>query len=93
MNRILLGVLWGVVFGVLDGLMVLLGMSRDRSTTVLLQAFFSRFAIGVLAANVSFPAHPILAGCVVGLLITLPDAFAIKSYLGILGTGLIFGVG
>jgi len=25
------------------------------------------------------------------LLISLPDAFALKSYAGILGTGLIFG--
>jgi hypothetical protein len=31
------------------------------------------------------------AGAVVGLLVSLPDAFAVKSYMGILGTGLLFG--
>jgi hypothetical protein len=33
----------------------------------------------------------ILAGAVVGLLISLPDAFALKVYVGTLGTGVIFG--
>jgi hypothetical protein len=56
-----------------------------------LQAFSSRFAIGLLAANVSLRVHPALAGAIVGLLISLPDAFALKAYAGILGTGLIFG--
>src|SRR5215831_13301866 len=32
-----------------------------------------------------------LAGALVGLLISLPDAFALHSYVGIIGTGLIFG--
>ena len=35
--------------------------------------------------------HSLVAGALVGLLISLPDAFAMKSYVGILGTGLIFG--
>lgn len=55
-----------------------------------MQAFFSRFAIG-LAANVNLPMNPILTGAPVGLLISLPDAFGLKAYEGILGTGIIFG--
>ncbi len=31
------------------------------------------------------------SGALVGLLISIPDAIAMKSYPGILGTGLIFG--
>ena len=58
---------------------------------MLLQAFSSRFAIGVLAATVTLPVHPILAGAIVGVLISLPDAFALESYVGVLGTGLLFG--
>ena len=58
---------------------------------MLLQAFSSRFAIGVLATTVTLPVHPILAGAIVGLLISLPDAFALESYVGVLGTGLLFG--
>jgi len=44
-----------------------------------------------LAANVSLRLHPALTGALVGLLISIPDAIAMKSYAGILGTGLVFG--
>ena len=91
MNRIVLGILCGIAFGVIDVLMTVFGNHPDRTTGMLLQAFSSRFAIGLLAANASLRVHPALAGAIVGLLISLPDAFALKSYTGILGTGLIFG--
>jgi hypothetical protein len=91
MNRIVLGILCGVAFGVIDVLMTVFGNHPDRTTGMLLQAFSSRFAIGLLAASVSLRVHPALAGAIVGLLISLPDAFALKAYAGILGTGLIFG--
>lgn len=91
MNRILLGILCGVLFGAIDRSMVLFGKSMDKSTAIVLQAFFSRFALGTLAANVTFPLHPAVTGAIVGLLISLPEAIAMKSYAGILGTGLVFG--
>jgi hypothetical protein len=91
MNRLVLGILLGVAFGVIDVLMTLFGEHPDRTTAMLFQAFFSRFAIGFLSANVSLRMHPALAGALVGLLISLPDAFALQSYVGIIGTGLIFG--
>jgi hypothetical protein len=91
MNRLVLGILCGIAFGLIDVLMTVFGNHPDRTTGMLLQAFFSRFAIGFLAANVSLRVHPALAGAIVGLLISLPDAFALKSYVGILGTGLLFG--
>src|SRR5712691_4550172 len=91
MNRIVLGALLGIAFGVADALMTVFGKHPERTTGMLLQAFFSRFAIGLLGANVSLRMHPVLSGALVGLLISLPDAFALKSYLGILGTGVIFG--
>ena len=89
MNRLVLGILLGIAFGVIDVLMVL--KHPDKTTAMLLQAFSSRFAIGVLGTNVSLPMHPALGGALVGLLISLPDAFIAKSYVGIIGTGLIFG--
>lgn len=91
MNPLALGVLCGVVFGVADVLMTVFGNHPERTTGMLLQAFSSRFAIGVLGVNVSLRVHPVLAGAIVGLLVSLPDAFALKAYAGILGTGLIFG--
>jgi hypothetical protein len=58
---------------------------------MLLQAFSSRFAIGLLATTVTLPMPQPLAGALVGLLISLPDAFAPKTDPGILGTSLRFG--
>jgi len=39
------------VFGLLDAAMVVFGRHPDKSLAMLLQAFFSRFAIGFLATN------------------------------------------
>ncbi len=87
----MLGVLCGVAFGLIDVLMTVFGKHPDVSSTMLLQAFSSRFAVGILAATVTLPVHPVLAGAIVGLLVSLPDAFGLNSYLGVIGTGLLFG--
>jgi hypothetical protein len=52
---------------------------------MLLQAFSIRFAVGILAASVTLPVHPVLAGAIVGLVVSLPDAFGLNSYFGVLG--------
>jgi hypothetical protein len=91
MNRVVLGVCCGVAFGVTDVLITVFGNHPDVSRSVLLQAFFSRFAIGALGANVTFGMGRVVAGALAGLLISLPDAFALNSYIGVLGTGLVFG--
>jgi hypothetical protein len=44
-----------------------------------------------VSSTVSLRMHPTLAGALVGRLISLPGAFAIQSYVGIIGTGLPFG--
>jgi len=88
-NRILLGVILGIALGIAD---VLLTMRHgNQPATALLQAFTSRFALGFLGANVMLPVHPILSGVLVGILVSLPDAFGLKAYAGILGSGVIFG--
>jgi drug/metabolite transporter (DMT)-like permease len=91
MNRLLIGVVCGILFGLIDVLMTAMGKHADASTTMFLQAFSSRFAIGVLAATVVLPVHPVISGAIVGVLISLPDAFGLHSYTGVLGTGLLFG--
>ncbi len=70
MNRVILGILCGIVFGLLDAAMVIFGKHPDKSLAMLLQAFFSRFAIGFLAANVSLRVRPAISGALVGLLRT-----------------------
>jgi hypothetical protein len=90
MNRILLGILLGFACGVVD-VLLMLPMTFPDKPTALAAAFSSRFAIGFIAANVTLPMHPVLAGALVGLLISIPDAIVTKTYVPIIVTGLIFG--
>lgn len=90
MNRLLLGLLLGLAAGVVD-VLLMLPMKFPDKPAALAGAFFSRFAIGFLAANVKMPFHPALAGAFVGLLISIPDAIITKAYAPILITGVIFG--
>jgi hypothetical protein len=90
MNHILLGILLGLGSGVVD-VLLMLPMTFPDKTTALLGAFSSRFAIGFVAANVVLPMHPALAGALIGLLISIPDAIVTKAYAPIIVTGLIFG--
>lgn len=90
MNRLLLGLLLGLGAGIVDVLLMLPMKFPDKPTAIA-GAFFSRFAIGFLAANVRMPFHPALVGALVGLLISIPDAIITKAYAPILITGVIFG--
>lgn len=91
MNPLLLGVSLGIVFGMTDVLVTVFGNHPDVSRTMLLQAFSSRFAIGILAPNASLGMNRTISGALAGVLISLPDAFALNSYIGVLSTGVIFG--
>jgi len=71
--------------------MTLMGHPPDRNASMLLQAFTSRFAIGLLSTTVSLPLHPVLSGVIVGILISLPDSIGLHTYAGVLGTGVVFG--
>jgi hypothetical protein len=89
MNRIVLGTILGVALGMIDVLLTL--RHGAPSATALLQAFSSRFALGFLGANVVLPWHPVITGVLVGILVSLPDAFGMQVYGGIIGSGIVFG--
>ena len=90
MDRMRLGLLLGLVFGVVD-VLLMLPMSFPDKRAALLGAFCSRFALGFFAATVRLPMPPVAAGIVVGMLTSLPDAIITKAYVPILATGLVFG--
>lgn len=90
MNRVSFGIVAGLVLGVLD-VLLMLPLEFPDKRTALLAAFSSRFAIGFFASVSSLPLHPLAAGAIIGLLISLPDALVTKAYVPILITGLIFG--
>jgi hypothetical protein len=90
MNRVLLGVLLGLGIGIAD-VLLMLPLSFPDKRAALLGAFCARFALGFFAATVRLPMSPIVAGLLVGMLTSLPDAIITKAYAPIMITGLLFG--
>jgi hypothetical protein len=90
MSRVPLGVLLGLIIGAVD-VAVMLPLSFPDKRAALLGAFCARFALGFFAATVRLPMSPILAGVLVGILTSLPDAIITKAYVPIMATGVVFG--
>jgi hypothetical protein len=90
-NRITLGVVSGIAFGLLDAVLML-PMSFPDKRVAITGAFLDRFAIGFLICVVDLPLPGWLAGLIVALLVSLPSAVVTKAYAPILGTGAIGGI-
>ena len=90
MNPIALAAICGVGFGAI-AVLLMLPMSFPDKRRALLAAFTSRFAIGFLIPLVSLPLPGPVAGGLIGLLISLPDAIVTKAYPPILGIGVLGG--
>src|SRR5579864_4850366 len=90
MNRITLGILCGLVFGLLD-VLLMLPMSFPDKRVAVIGAFFDRFAIGFLICVVSLPLPGWASGLIVALLMSLPAAIITKAYAPILGMGAVGG--
>jgi hypothetical protein len=90
MDRVLLGLICGVVFGVLDAL-AMLPLEFSDKRAALLGAFLDRFAIGFVigCARLTWPGW--LAGLTFGMLISAPSAVITKVYGPILGVGAVGG--
>lgn len=90
MNHIILGILLGAVAGAIVVAMMIPMPFQDKRAA-LAAAFVNRFAIGFLTANTLVPVTPILAGAVIGLVLSIPDALITKAYLPILVIGPVLG--
>jgi hypothetical protein len=91
MTRITLGIICGLVFGVIDVLLMIPLKFEDR-VSAMSAAFISRFAIGFFIGASNLPLPNWASGLIIGLLISLPDAIITKAYLPILISGAIGGV-
>jgi hypothetical protein len=79
MNRIVLGILCGLAFGVIDVLMTVLAIIRrePQPCSCRLSPAVAPSAFWLPTFSLRMPA--VLAGALLGLLISLPDAFALKA--------------
>jgi hypothetical protein len=90
MSPVVLGVIGGLAFGIVD-VLLMLPMQFPDKRTALTAAFASRFAIGFLIPLCKLPLPWFVSGAVVGLLISIPDAIITKAYVPILVSGVVGG--
>ncbi|OGF46088.1 MAG: hypothetical protein A2452_01545 [Candidatus Firestonebacteria bacterium RIFOXYC2_FULL_39_67] len=94
MNRITLGVICGLVFGSLDVLiMIPLKFDNPRKKyEAMSSAFLERFMTGFIIPNINLGIHPALTGGLLGVGFSVPTAIITRTYLPIIGTGIVGGV-
>jgi hypothetical protein len=90
MPRILLGVICGLVFGIID-IAIMLPMSFPDKKTAITAAFIARFGIGFVIGSARLPWPGWTVGLVFGLLLSIPDALITKAYAPIIGMGALGG--
>jgi hypothetical protein len=90
MSRILVGVICGLVFGVID-IGIMLPMSFPDKKTAIIAAFIARFGIGFAIGAARLPWPGWVVGLCFGLLLSIPDALITKAYGPIIGMGAIGG--
>ncbi len=91
MNKIISGLITGLVFGTFDVLLMIPIPMNDKPIAML-ASFINRFAIGFFIATVDIPIPDWLKGLLIGLLLSLPDAIITKTYAPIIGVGIVGGI-
>jgi len=91
MSTLLLGIIFGLAFGVLSVAMMA-PLSLPDKRRALAGAFANRFGVGLVIAIAQLPFPGWLTGLSMGLLLSLPDAIITKSWAPILGLGAVGGV-
>ena len=90
MPRILLGVICGLVFGIID-IAIMLSMSFPDKKAAITAAFIARFGIGFVIGAARLPWPGWAVGLCFGLLLSMPDALITKAYAPIIGMGAVGG--
>ncbi|MDD5748869.1 MAG: hypothetical protein PHP64_07495 [Actinomycetota bacterium] len=94
MSKIILGTICGLVFGIIDVLvMIPLKYENNRKRIeAITAAFIERFMIGFLIPNVSLGIHPALTGLLLGVGLSVPSAIITRAYAPIIGIGIVGSV-
>ena len=91
MSKMVLGLLCGMGFGVVD-VLVMLPLQLEDRTAAMTGAFFNRFAIGFVIGATNLPVAGWVRGLLFGLLLSLPEAIITKAWAPIMGIGAVGGV-
>ncbi len=93
MTKIFLGIICGLVFGIVDVLLMIpLKYENNRKRNeAMSSAFIDRFMIGFLIPNLELGLHPAVTGLLLGTILSLPSAIIVRIYAPIIGIGAIGG--
>jgi hypothetical protein len=94
MNHIILGLICGLSFGVLDVLVMLPMKFEDNRKKIeaLSGAFMERFMIGFIIPNIKLGIPEVYSGGIIGLGLSIPTSIITRAYLPINIIGLIGGL-
>jgi hypothetical protein len=94
MNRILLGLLCGLGFGIVDIILMLPMKFEDKRKKIeaILGAFLERFVLGFIIPNIQLGISPIITGGILGLGLSLPTSIITRAYIPINAIGIIGGI-
>ena len=94
MNRMLLGVICGLVFAVVDVLIMipLKYETKRKRIEAMAAAFIERFMIGFLIPLVDLQMLAPVSGLILGCLLSVPSAIITRAYAPIIGIGAIGGL-
>ena len=90
MSRLVLGTIAGLVFGLLD-VVLMLPMSFPDKRAAIAGAFINRFSIGFVIGAVQLHWPGWATGLSIGVLLSLADAIITKAYAPIIGLGAVGG--
>ena len=91
-------VTWGLICGFAIGLIDVLVMiplkfeSQRHRIEAMAGAFLERFMMGFLIPNLSLSVSTIVLGAILGVGLSLPTAIITRTYLPIVGFGLVSGL-
>jgi len=91
MSRILLGVVCGIVFGAIS-VATMIPLKFEDKKAAMAGAFISRFGVGFVIGSTNLPLPTWMSGLLFGFLLSLPDAIITKSWIPIMGLGIIGGM-
>lgn len=86
MSRLIRGAICGIVFGIVDVLLMMpIEFGPERSKALAMAgAFFNCFSIGLVIGAARLPLAGWAAGLIFGVVISIPDAMITGSYIPIL---------
>ncbi len=94
MNKILIGVILGLVFGILDVIIMIPLPEKDKKkkAEAMISAFIERFIIGFIIPNLALGIHLAMTGLIIGTGLSVPSAIITRAYVPIIVIGAVGGV-